>query len=298
MDLFKDLETALLSKLSTLGVTPKNSNSIQDLCLAYLNASNRRISPWKRIVHHSKELIAKLPTLSPDQQKAVKTIQKAAEQGQDLTCYLSKKMMEDYNDSLFNDWKVIHFHLGHFQSGNPFVQRTDELLYGYATKDDLFLIEVFDHNGFSNQVLLQIIHDNWPHITRPFALQGLKAGPPITNSTIKQLRKHGVSYSVPLKDGTLLFPPGGGYASSGDNTTLVMLTDRFFANIRALETKIRSNPQGYISALQREATRRKTVFDSARTILDVKLIDTSIGFEVIDTVSGCRLDGWELEKNH
>ncbi len=295
-----DLESALRSKLAALNVAPSKTNSIQDLCLAYFNAANRRITALKRKVHYSRELTTKIPKLALDQQNAIKTIQITAERGQDLTCYLSTKIMKDYKDQLFNDWRILHFHLGMVQSGKPFSQRTNELLYAYATKNDLYLIDLLDHDpvsGFSNQGLLQIIDDNWSHITRPFALRGITAGPPITDSQVDQLRKSHISYSVSLRDGTLLFPLGGGYASSGDNSTLVMHMNKLFFEMREFENKIRSNPDNFISAIQREQGRRKTVFDIKQTVLHVNLINSPIGFEVIEMLSGCRLTGWEFDKN-
>ena len=301
INLFKDLEDVLRKRLATLGVVPGNSSSIRDLCLAYLNAVNRRLSPWKREVRYSKELSNKLPAISIDQRTAIQYIQRKAEQGDDLTPFMSKKVIRDYNDMLFNDWKIFHFHLGVLEPNGTFTQRTNELLYAYATKDILYLIDVLDHDpvvGFANQNLLQVMHDNWPDITRRFALQGVKAVTPVTDIQVSQLRKHGVSYSTTLKDGTVLFPLGGGYSSSGDNTLLVVAVDKFFSQMRTMESQIRSKPQEYISAIRREPKRKRTFLDTAQTVLDVRLVDTGTVLEVVDLASGCRLTGWDLEKMH
>jgi hypothetical protein len=303
MNLFKDLEDVLRKKLSVLGIAPKKAKTVEDLCLAYFNAIHRKVSPLKRNVLYSKELQVKLPTLPAQIQTAIATIQKQAEEGKDLNCFLTTKTLIDEKDPLFNDWKIIHFHLGNAMKTvktQPFVQRTKELLFVYATKDTLYMIDVLDHdpvNGFANQELLQIVHDNWPHLTKPFILQGIKAAP-ITNAQISTARKAGVSFSVPMRDGTMLYSPGGGYVSSGDNFDLVRLVDKLFAEIRALESKIRTNPQGYISSTQKEMKRQETILGASTTILDVKLVDCPNGFKVIETISGCQLHGWEYEKNH
>ena len=296
MNLLKDLDAALRKKFAKLGITPKGSpSSVKELCLTYLKALDRRISPVKRTVHISKELQAKISNLSIDEQQAIQNIRQDAEHGNDLHKYFSTTIVTDYEDMLFSDWGIIHLHLGTKLGKNPaFIKRTMNLLFVHATKNELYFIDVLDHdliNGFSNDALIKILHANWPHITTPNILVGIPEDH-ITNEQRAQMRKSGTASVVGLGDGRVISHIGGGYLQP------IMLTLKLMNEIEALEYKIRANPLGYLSAIQRESKQQKTIFENAQTLLDVKLIDTKNGFEVIETITGCRLGGWEVEKNH
>jgi len=82
----------------------------------------------------------------------------------------------DYNDLLFNDWAVHHFHLSDEYDGD-FCKRTGPILFAYFYGDTVFFLDILEHgrrspNVWADQHLVEVLDNNWPKITEKFHLKG------------------------------------------------------------------------------------------------------------------------------
>lgn len=76
---------------------------------------------------------------------------------------LSKKHQNKVfqDDDMLNILDIDHFHVGEKSNGNV---RTSELLYIYYFQDAIYLVDIFNHDSFFNQKILEIICENWENI--------------------------------------------------------------------------------------------------------------------------------------
>ena len=97
----------------------------------------------------------------------------------------------------------------------------------YFDKRSAYFIAILDHHSFSEQTLIQIIHDNWPEVWAQFRMNGTVYPRNFTSKERHQLRKANLEVSmVTVSDGTTYGLMGGGVATSGDNFEDVRYTNR------------------------------------------------------------------------
>ena len=95
--------------------------------MAYYNAMRRIVGAWPRTVHRASGFVA---PKDPDQARALSSIEHKLRKGESVVPSLSRKIRDlSYNDLLFDDWGIHHFHLGTNIEGDGFVNRTGPLLY-------------------------------------------------------------------------------------------------------------------------------------------------------------------------
>lgn len=118
--------------------------------------------------------------------------------GGDVIPYLSKSSL-DFNksDGLFADWGILHFHLGELKIGENFVTRDGPILFVFQHEEFLFLINVYDHNSWTNKEVLQDMFDNWPELFSE--LVGITPNDNISANDIREFRKWGINTAIGLK---------------------------------------------------------------------------------------------------
>jgi hypothetical protein len=289
-----DLEKVLDEKINEMGIKPKKGRKshpadARSLFCIYLNAIRRRVEPKPRTVHFSTQLQIQIPQQNSDYQNALNTIRSLAETGGDLNPYLSRKLSEDYNDMLMNDWKIHHFHLGTTLNVQGVIKGTKELLFGWITDTEFYGIGIFDHNSFPEKELLEIIQNDWPQLLKKTDAKSrgiIDVHDPYTPEERKQLRDAGISIVTKLHDGTITFPPGGGYATDGTSMEVSMEVMKILQPIWDLQLGIKSNPQQYVQLIQAQ---------TGITLKELKiiLINTIQGFKVIEESTGSVLAKWE-----
>lgn len=92
------------------------------------------------------------------------------------------------------------------------------------------MVDILDHHpvdSFSNQLILQTIHDNWPETIQSYRVNGLHPNR-LTNDEIHLVGKANATTMVSVKDGTTYFPFGGGYASDGSGIDVTRVSDYLF----------------------------------------------------------------------
>jgi hypothetical protein len=165
-----------------------------------------------------------------------------AESGQDLKPHLSTHSDNpDYQDLMFNDWRIFHFHLGTNPHPNRqgFVERTGDLLFAIAHSPTarMYLIDIHPHKGgFTNQDLLRIIEENWTDILAPYTLKRCVGLPyNASDSDIERLRKAGIDPILQTPSGRVLSQMGGGITRAGNSRRIKREADRIKTEVRQLE---------------------------------------------------------------
>ena len=223
IDVLRDVVEIFRDQLVQVGYSAKEVNGIsgdEELLIAYYNTTRRIVGTWPRTIHRASGFVA---PKDPDQALALSTIEQKLRNGESVGPYLSRKIRDlSYNDLLLNDWGIHHFHLGTNTDSDGFVNRTGSLLYVVLgdTIDfhgegntDAHLIAVMDHNDFTTQELVEILHENWPELSQ-FDMPGV-SGDRLSDADIRRLRKLRLNYCLRLRDGTSCFAPGGGITSAG-----------------------------------------------------------------------------------
>ena len=224
IDVLRDVVEIFRHQLVHLGYSAKDVYGIagdEEFLTAYYNAMRRIVGPWPRAVHRANGFAS---PKDPDQARALSSIEQKLQNGESVIPYLSRKIRDlRYNDLLFNDWGIHHFHLGTTVEEHGFVNRTGPLLYVvlgdtidfHSTGNtDAHLITIMGHDDFATQVLVEIIYDNWPELLSQFSFRGV-SGDRLSDSDIRRLRQMHTNYCLRLRDGTSCFSPGGGITSAG-----------------------------------------------------------------------------------
>lgn len=230
-DFLGDVREQLAKRLTLSAIPVPADMKVHDVAIRYFDFKRRQIPACPRTVLRSRELDAN--ALSPEHQAGVEAIIEDAMAGRTLLPYLTKDWLNlDLHDYLFNDWRILHLHLGgrRFNSAG-FVERTQFVLFAFPTHDALYLIDVMDHNpttaktAFAKKQLVQILHNNWPFLLEPYLLHGVSELHPNGDEARWALsrRRKGddgklaghAMIGVELKNGHVYDGMGGGYTMTG-----------------------------------------------------------------------------------
>ena len=292
INVLRDLVEIFRAQLVQVGYSANDVYGVvgdDELLTAYYNATRRIVGAGPRTVHRANGFVA--PT-DPDQARALATIEEKLRRGESVVPYLSRKIRDlSYNDLLFNDWGIHHFHLGTNIEGDGFVNRTCPLLYivfgdtiDFHGKGntDAHLLAVMDHNDFATQELVEILHENWPELPQ-FDMPGV-SGDRLSDADIRRLRKLHANYCLRLRDGKSCFAPGGGITSAG---TSAIDTTRAMHRIWWAEQQQEMVLSQMPGVIEREMTGSgKGRF---REVIDLRLrvsSDASVFWTLVDAHSG------------
>lgn len=151
-------------------------------------------------------------------------------------------------DGLYNDYRVVHFHLGAGTEKNGYINRTNELLFALVDSSTVYEIGIYCHGDWYELDILDVIDSNWPTLLDRVTIHGVDiAHCPSTRDEVKALRDAKVVSIVKLKSGRIIAPPGGGIATDGTSIDAVRSADYFAMVLRngekAIEPYIRDQVQ-------------------------------------------------------
>ncbi len=145
-------------------------------------------------------------------------------------------------DGLYNDYRVVHFHLGSGFETNGYINRTDELLFAVVSPSAVYEIGIFRHGDWYELDVLDIIDANWPetldHVTIP-ALD--VSNYPRTREEVKAKRNANVVSIIRLRSGRIIAPPGGGVATDGTSIEAVRSAISLAKDLQKWERTICAN---------------------------------------------------------
>lgn len=216
-NLFDDYAKIQKVFLELKGFSLSHCSSSVDVMLSYFNLEIKTISPVKRTVLLSKEI--KCPPHLVGRFENIKTM---IEQGEDLSGFLSRLADKPNRyDPLLYDWGIYHLHFHNFKTSSKSEEkRSNELLFIFLQDETAYLIDIKNHNAFCDIDLLNIIDNNWPHLTDHLCIGYSDS----SDNNIQKERIAGVNSVFTLKNGKKLMSMmlGGGVATSGDSSLASM----------------------------------------------------------------------------
>lgn len=202
-----------------------------DLPFVYFNIEQRLVENRQREIHISNHF-----SCPPELERGWEILKNKIESGQDIKPHLSKLVLKPTNkDSLLNDWRVHHFHLGEELQGE-FTKRTGPLLFAIVADNDFYAIDIFSHGKWADDSIVEIIHENWPDIISNYKIQNAES---LSHKETSQerlgLRKNQINSFFECSDGTVYAPIGGGSATSGynvENTLRIIKQKKFLKHLQ------------------------------------------------------------------
>jgi hypothetical protein len=233
-----DIRSGLLAELRQLGheVPAPTGDPYKDahtVCMAHWNARIRRISRAPRAVHLSRELVARMSSLSQLVQSGLDVVTKELEAGDDMTPRLSRHLRQQQlrYDLMLNDWGIHHLHI----DPHDRTKGAAEILFLIVDSAHAYFIDVRDHHAWTDSALVEIIHSNWPSTIEGRRIGAIKLQHSLTDAQRKNLRdKHG-NAAIQMQDGTVYTAIGGGIVGSGANLSSVVWGDWLLATARSVE---------------------------------------------------------------
>ena len=213
MDYFADYAAECREQLDAAKLR-FDSSTDSKVVECFLNCLIRQIPPKPR--HIMKADTFRWP---PEVRGALNSFTRKSQKGQSLKPFLSNRIQDaHYNDQLFNDWLIHHFHLGR-ELPNGEIERADYLLYAIVVGNAILCIDIISHSdkdSWYRKEMVDIAYRNWPEIFESTNLNTmLPSTTPMTDAEIKRYRKLNVGYSLTMADGTVNMGLGMGSMSNG-----------------------------------------------------------------------------------
>ena len=164
--------------------------------------------------------------------------------GKDVNPFLSKQVKGQHQnkktDLLRFEWGIYHIH---FEEGG----KGDEMLFVYFDGNEAYLLDILLHekNGanhitWTNTDLIQILHDNWPHVIAR-AIFKTDSKETLTTEQRQILRNKAANTNVTVRDGTEYMPIGGGFSCSKHPQKAAENTLRMLKRTEELESMVLNN---------------------------------------------------------
>lgn len=145
------------------------------------------------------------------------------QQGSNLNLYLSRKSRElNFEDNMFNDWGIQHFHLGtKIDEKINLIEGTNELLFAIVTHDTIYCIGIYQHGDWAKQEIISIIEENWQFLIEYYQIKDLvDVTCHGTDTEISQSRKNCVNAPIKTISGNVYFGAGGGINAAGGSANV------------------------------------------------------------------------------
>lgn len=223
-------------EISELGFEPSKLINDEDVLHAYCSYSHRLIEKRPRTIHKAETFVC------PEEVKeGLDWLESKIEQGGSLTPHLNKTIQKDKLDGLLYDWGIHHLHLGSKFETTGFVERTEPVLFAVFRPNDVYFVDVRDHEGWSDKELLEIINRNWPELLSIYRMTDVKPETTFTEEDITSLRKAGVNTFHELSDGNSYLSMGGGITTAGTSQEAVRTYIEIIRMLGDIEKQIRKN---------------------------------------------------------
>ena len=216
-----------------LGPLPTSADFLNSL-LDWLHFRARSIPQRRRTVITSPEVQAKLGRYA-----AIRKIKDELSEGKDVTPWLSDtvrtRQADPKADMMFNDWRIIHFHLGNFFVRKDKVRRTGDLLFAFIADDHAVLLDVQPHGSWAMRDLLLILLRVSPvDMTRCEFKGVVGASRNYTDDEILKLRQAGMNAPIEI-DGRLFL--------AGTRSCIVKALNTTCSSSRSADAKHRNSAQ-------------------------------------------------------
>lgn len=175
-------------EIEELGFDTSKLVSDEDVLHSYCSYSHRLLEKRPRTIHKADSFVC------PEEVKEGLTwLESKILKGESLNPHLNTTIQKDKLDGLLYDWGIHHLHLGLKYEATGFVERTGPVLFAVFRPNDVYFVDVRDHEGWSDKGLLEIINRNWPELLSLYKMEGVIPETSFTEEDITSLRKGGVN---------------------------------------------------------------------------------------------------------
>lgn len=254
-DFERDFNHWLMGRLRRMGFSPAPETDPFRLSVRFFEAFRRRIQAKPREVKISETLTRKLfgGAIPPDVHDTIETIVGVSLAGKSLVPFQTANVsILDEVDLMLSDWNIHHLHVGSVRRSRKVrrslrrrgarpelhIEGRKELLFVWVSDDAVHLLDLRDHDAWTDVGLLEIVLKDWPELLESFALRGVRAAQALLPAERKVLRSKHLGTVVELSNGQCYAPPGGGYVSSGASLTAVRLAIRMNRSLAGLQQDI------------------------------------------------------------
>lgn len=242
------IKTNFLNDISEYFKTELDKNGFKNIP----TDPNQVIVAYFKIMH---QIISSIPrkikksdvfTCPVECEEGLKKLEEKIIQGNNINNHQSSTIFDlTNNDKLFNDWGILHLHLGINLENNKMIERTKFVLFIFLADDTCYFIQILDHHNWTNVELLEIIDRNWSDLISDSHIKtAIDIRYEVSNESIKQFRKSGLSSLTKIND-KIFAPPGGGYATAGNSIVALMQSDWFLRELYNFEKQLQQNTREY-----------------------------------------------------
>lgn len=275
-DFQKDFDEMLIAELADYNLHLNPSDTSENIRQSFFNFKRRLVDPKPR-----KVLISDVFECPENLQAGLEIIKGKINEGEDITPHLSKNIFRlDYNDSLLNDWKIYHLHLGEMLEDNSkFIERTGPVLFVRFDNENAYFINVLNHGSWTKQHMVKTIHDNWPESIKSYLFNGVIGLDHVpTDEDIKSFRKYGVNSAVEVAPQVIYAPIGGGLTTAKTSVEVSIAMINYNRLLKQLEDWIKEN-------LQEIGNKVSERFNEIPNELIIKLVIEDGNFYALETQS-------------
>lgn len=247
IDLFSDWANLVRQNLSSQLFNVNGINN-DEISILHYTLKKRLIFNKPRKIHKSNVF-----TCPRNLQDGLELLENKIENGENLRPHQSRLLQDLENkDGLLFDWDIHHFHLGTVIESDGFIKRTGPLLYALIDENNVYFIDILNHGQWTNQNLLNIIHQNWPDTIDNFRIKdsnvvGLEHN--AADEEINALRRANINVLIEVQPGVIYIGPGGGLVASGHSGAAVNSHLDNLTNLKDLENSIKADPEAFLQPI-------------------------------------------------
>jgi hypothetical protein len=233
-NLYEQWISSIRTNFSEHGFDPSAYDD-RECAVRWWSWQRRTVKPRKRQI-----LRAGTFTCPPALRTGLSEFERAVLDGEPLWPWKSKFIDDhSYEDQMFNDFGLLHFHLGNGLGSGGYVNRTGELLFALVTRDSVHEVGIFNHQDWFELDLLNIVEANWPALLDSYAVPALSlAWAPQSADEVRKMRKANINMTFALDSGRYIQSPGGGQASDGTSVEAVTSAIHWTKLFKRMESKI------------------------------------------------------------
>lgn len=263
IDLVADMANIMREELREINYKV-NIPDDREAMIYYFTTCVRIVKAKPRKVHEANSIVV------PESRKAgYDTLKARFVKGESVMPHLSKQIKGlKFQDKMLYDWGIHHFHLDDKVEEDGFVKQHNELVYAIVEEDDVYFIDVLEHDHWSDKDLLEKVLANWPHLLHPFRTNGTSEID-FDSKDIEQLRTINVNLILTLSDGHSYLGRGWGMTCAGTSTDATIKTTRMISSLHDIEKQVKEK---YSS--QNGKTFVYTLFREGR---DIYLVEKTTG---------------------
>ncbi|NIY91154.1 hypothetical protein [Vibrio diazotrophicus] len=229
------------------------------------------ISPIPRRVYVAEDFI-----IPPKYDAAIKQIINDLKIGNNVNARLSRRIKDKkvYTDRMLADWGIHHLHLGEevIRKGKNegLIEGHKEILFVWVTNNDAYLIGIFDHDSWTKTQVLEIVHDNWYHLLKPYEVRkDAILTREVTDLNRLELRNACINTAVPVR-GSLYMGLGGGLTCGnigGDDVHKANTVLRASDNLAQWVKNNYLTLESYMSGVGIDLVNEKLEFDVSKFVI-------------------------------